>query len=172
MDDEVIVFLRDKGEYYEHDRLLMSSLKNILPSFGDRLTLHIGDSGLGTYEVVARYHSTVFDDDRAPYYFHYWVLVVEQIHFAELFKLDAAIRQIHADDLQAIAARQPRDFSTITARRPAPAPKPVYRKTPKAEKTRMGPITPEELAVATVRREKQLAKQSRGAKRHKGDDQR
>lgn len=103
--DEVIVLLRESGKYHDHDRLYLSLMHNILPSFGDRLTWHIDEEdGLATYEVVERYCSRLIIDNFGNEG-SYWVLVVEQIHNEALERFDIAMRQIHSEEYQ---RRQPK----------------------------------------------------------------
>ncbi|WP_421579765.1 hypothetical protein [Shinella sp. M31] len=94
--DEVVVLMKDGDGYFDHDRLSLKCLMNIVPAIGDRLSLHLGDEGLGVYLVEERYLVDLNDNDREDGCF--WVLVVDQHPDDHSFEFDAVVRAIYREN--------------------------------------------------------------------------
>ncbi|NGN45350.1 hypothetical protein G6N74_30370 [Mesorhizobium sp. CGMCC 1.15528] len=98
--DEIVVLMKDGDGYFDHDRLSLRYLKNVVPCIGDRLTLHLEDEGLGVYQVINRYLVDLRPDDYEECGF--WALVVDQIHEDHFFELDSAVRKIQREDFDVV----------------------------------------------------------------------
>lgn len=98
--DKIVVLMRDGDGYFDHDRLSLSCLNNVVPIIGDRLTLHLGSDGLGVYQVINRYLTDLRPDDAEGGRF--WVLIVDQIHEDQFFKLDDLLRAIYREEFDGV----------------------------------------------------------------------
>jgi hypothetical protein len=96
--DEIVVLMRSGDGYFDHDRLSLSRLKDIVPAIGDRLTLHVEDEGIATYQVEQRYLIDLRGSDDAHEDACFWTLVVDQIHEEHFFELDRVVRAIYRED--------------------------------------------------------------------------
>ena len=98
-DADVVIFEKhNDGTYFESDRTTLNLLGNVLPGFGDRLTLLVPEEGIAVYEVVGRYRVNMIGDDNEDDW-NPWVLVVEQVDLDEFFSLERAIREVRRHDL-------------------------------------------------------------------------
>ncbi|NVD41320.1 hypothetical protein HT585_20805 [Ensifer sp. HO-A22] len=96
--DEIVVLMRSGDGYFDHDRLSLRHLKNVVPSIGDRLTLHLDDEGLGVYQVEQRYLADLRLVDNGGDDGCFWVLVVDQFHEDHFCELDLTVRAIYRED--------------------------------------------------------------------------
>lgn len=96
--DEVVVLMKSGDGYFDHDRLSLQYLKNIVPSIGDRLTLHLDDEGLAVYLVEQRYLVDVTYTDIGREDGCFWVLVVEQHNEDHSPEFDDIVRAIYRED--------------------------------------------------------------------------
>lgn len=103
--DEIVVLMRDGKGYFDHDRLSLSYLNNVVPIIGDRLTLHLLEDGLAVYQVINRYLVDMRPDDADPCGF--WVLVVDQIDEDHFFELDDILRRIHREEFDVFLPGRP-----------------------------------------------------------------
>lgn len=92
--DDVIILFRDKDGYYNEDRLTLQEMGNILPSIGDKWTIHPQFGGIGAYLVCERYLINIFKGFDSPTGQTAWILVVEEIENDELFEFDRVVREI------------------------------------------------------------------------------
>ncbi|RJT32817.1 hypothetical protein D3227_25815 [Mesorhizobium waimense] len=108
--DEIVVLMRSGDGYFDHDRLSLKRLKNVVPCIGDRLTLHLEDEGLAVYQVENRYLVDLRPDDEDC---GFWVLIVDQIHEDHFYKLDEAVRRIHREGFQVVWLSEPLEVGPI-----------------------------------------------------------
>lgn len=96
--DEIVVLMRSADGYFDHDRMSLAHLRNVVPAIGDRLTLHLEDEGLAVYQVQQRYLVDLRLADNGKDDSCFWVLVVDQFHEDHFHELDLAVRAIHRED--------------------------------------------------------------------------
>ena len=96
--DEVVLLVRDDDTYFDHGRLSLSYLKNILPAVGDNLTLHPDEVGVGACRVQERYLVDLTPTDGGEAYASFWVLIVEEVEGEHLFELDRAVHSIYKEE--------------------------------------------------------------------------
>ncbi len=114
MRDDIVVLMRSGDGYFDHDRLSLRHLKNVVPSIGDRHTLHLDDEGLAVYRVEQRYLVDLRFADDGGDDSCFWALVVEQYPEDHSSEFDLTVRAIYRADFHktwkgaAIAAAPPR----------------------------------------------------------------
>jgi len=116
MRDEIVLLMRDGDKYFDHGRLSLSYLKNVVPCVGDFLTLHVEEEGLGVWRVERRYLADLTLTSNGDVAASFWVLVVEEIdeNFGDhFFDLDRAVRRIHHDDFNIVWLGEPLFTSPI-----------------------------------------------------------
>lgn len=105
--DEVVLLVRDGDEYFDHGRLSLSYLKNIVPTVGDHLTLHPDEVGIGACRVQARYLADLTPTDGGGPYASFWILVVEEVEGEHLFELDRIVQRIYKAEFNIIPHGEP-----------------------------------------------------------------
>ncbi len=134
MRDDIVVLMRSGNGYFDHDRLSLRHLKNIVPSIGDRLTLHLDDEGLAVYRVEQRYLVDLrfADDGRDDSCF--WALVVEQYPEDHSSEFDLTVRAIHRAEFHDLE-RCSNPSCTASIRRPTARPPKIQTHQPQDERS-------------------------------------